>query len=128
MALTAEQRFDALVPIYASNPAKAVFLEMAEERTAPVSSCGWNEAKRNQAVALRAAHSMTLALDPLRAGGSGGQVTQKREGDLSISYGSASADSDTSGDLGQTAFGIQLNALIKGSFMFFATTGEDDCG
>lgn len=127
MALTAEQRFDALVPAFAAHPSKAVYLEMAEERTAPVSACGWNEAKRAQAVALRAAHTMTLALDPLRAGGSGGQIQQKREGDLSISFGGGSSSSRPLEDLEQTSFGIQLKSLVSSSFLLFGTTAEDDC-
>lgn len=122
MALTAEQRLDALLPGYASEPSKAVYLEMAEERTAAVSVEGWNEAKRSQAVALRAAHMMTLALEPVRAGGAGGPVTQKREGDLSVSFGGSSSASRSFDDLEQTSFGLQLKGLIRGTFSLIGTT------
>ncbi len=122
MALTAEQRFDVLCPEYKTHADKQVYLEMAEERTAPASACGWNEVKRAQAVALRAAHMMTLSLDPTRSGGAGGPVTQKREGDLSLSFGSSSSSNRAQDDLEQTSFGLQLKALVKASFSLIGVT------
>lgn len=126
MALTATQRFDAICPEFKGSASKAAFLEMSEEMTAPVSATGWDEGKRASAVALRAAHMITLSLSAERAGGAGGQVTQKREGDLAVSFGGSSSRNTAISDLDQTAFGIQLQALVRGSFMLLDTTGGDD--
>lgn len=127
MARTAAQRFDVICPEFKDHADKAAYLEMADELTSAASSCGWNDAKRTQAVALRAAHMMTLSLSPERAGGTGGQITQKREGQLSLSFGGNSS-TRRAGDLDQTSYGIQLQALISGSFLLIGTTGDyDDC-
>ena len=126
MALTASQRFDIICPEFKDHADKSAYLEMAAEMTSAASACGWNDAKRTQAVALRAAHLMTLNLSPERAGGSGGPITQKREGELSLSFGWSSSASRSIGDLEQTSYGLQLQALISGSFLFIGTTGGCD--
>ncbi len=114
MALTVEQRLDALVPQYATHPAKAAHIEMAEEQTSSASSQGWNDAQRSRAVALRAAHTLTLALDPAFAGGGGGGVQVRREGDLQITYRTTSAKVfEKYPDLAQTSFGTELIGLIN---------------
>lgn len=125
MALTAVQRFDVICPEFRDHADKSAYLEMAEEMTSPASTCGWNDAKRTQAVALRAAHMMTLSLSPERAGGTGGQITQKREGQLSLSFGGNSS-AQRAADLDQTSYGMQLQSLISGSFLFVGTTGGCD--
>ena len=123
MALTAEQRFDVLCPDYKAHPDKLVYLEMADERTSTVRASGWSEGKRAQAVALRAAHMMTLALDPMRAGGSAGPITGKSEGKLSVQFGTSVASQQKGmDDLDQTSFGLQLRGLIRGTFLFLDTT------
>lgn len=115
--LTAEQRFDLIAPQYSGNASKSSYLEIAEERTARVSCGGWTVTSRPQAVALRAAHMMTLALDPtLTSGSEAGPVTQKREGDVWVTY-SSGAVSASDGDLGLTKYGRQLLTLAKETFV-----------
>lgn len=127
MALTASQRLDVLAPQFAGHSAKDSFLAMADELVAPASSCGLPSERRSQAVALQAAHLMTLAYDPSYAGGaSGGAVTSKREGDLSLSYGSAAGAAADDADLSQTTYGRQLLELVRRSFTFIGVTGGDD--
>ena len=126
MALTAAQRLDLIAPQFAGHASQASYLAMAAELVAPASSCGWTADRRNQAVALQAAHLMTLAYDPSYAGGaSGGAVTSKREGDLSLSYGSVQSASDDA-DLSQTTYGRQLLELVRRSFVFIGVTGGSD--
>lgn len=109
MSLTAEQIFDAIAPSYASNASKAVYLEMSEDRT---SACAFGS-NRPQAVALRAAHMITLDLGGDQSG-SGGQITGKKEGNLSLTFAGPSA-SQSDDDLSMTKYGKQLKGLIKGN-------------
>lgn len=117
--MTPVEIFDAIAPKLAANSAKLVYLQLAEDRTSP---CFFG-ANRSQAVALRAAHTMSLFLDPLRAGGTGGAITQKAEGDLSISFGAAQG-STVDNDLSQTSYGRQLDGLIRGSGAFVGVSGN----
>jgi len=124
MAATAEQIFDALAPLYASDPAKDIYLELAASRT---STCafGTNYA---QAVALRAAHMIELAKGTDYAGSGGaGPVTGKKEGQLSINYGAGNSEGNDS-DLVMTKYGRQLQGLINGNIAAVAVTGGYDKG
>jgi hypothetical protein len=84
-------------------------IDLAEIRTGQVYG-----AARPQAVALLAAHMLTLGN---RSGGSAGAVTSESVGPLSISYGASGAE----GDLGQTSYGVQLLELRE-SYVFSAMT------
>lgn len=128
MAMSAAQRLALVAPQFAGNVSVPLYIELAEEQTAPASACGMSEVRRAQAVALRAAHMMTLALDPSYAGGaSAGGVSSKSEGDLSLSYGSSSAAAKDA-DLSQTVYGRQLMELAASSFLLVGVTGGSCCG
>lgn len=129
MALSADIRLSLLAPTFAAHPLKAQYLEMAEELIAPASAGGWSATTRPQAVALRAAHIMTLANDLAFAGGAaGGAVSSKREGDLSVSYASTSADKRDA-DLSQTVYGRQLMELASANMLNFGIAGgSSNCG
>ena len=128
MALSAAQRLVLVAPQFAGNVNIPLYIELAEELTAPASACGMSEVRRTQAIALRAAHMMTLALDPSYAGGAtGGAVSSKREGDLSLSYGTSSA-ADKDADLSQTVYGRQLMELAASTFLLVGVTGGSCCG
>ena len=123
MGLSTEAIFDAIAPQYADNVAKAVYLEMAEERTAPASSSGWGEQRRRHAVALRAAHVLTMSTDPSFALGGGGGVSKKREGDLQVDYRVTAAKTyDLFPDLAQTSYGTELIGLIRSSMIGVGVT------
>lgn len=109
MALTVIQIFDAIAPGFAANPAKPTYIELAEDRT---SACAFGT-RRNHAVALRAAHAMTIDLGGDQSG-SGGQITGKKEGNLSLTFAAPSAN-DSDDDLSMTKYGKQLKGLIKGN-------------
>ena len=128
MSLTTEQIFDGIAPQYATSPAKAVYLEIADERTAPASVCGWSEQRRRHAVALRAAHVMTMSQDPSFALGGGCGVSKKREGDLQVDYRVTAAKTyDQFPDLAQTAYGTELIGLIRATMMPIGVTGLRSC-
>lgn len=119
MALTATQILTAIAPNLASNPLAAVYLEMAADRTAQ----GFFGAKREYAIAYRAAHMMTLFLSGVRTEGEVGPIASKSEGELSVSFGSVGGGSNDDGSLTQTTYGLELLALIKASGPFISVTG-----
>ena len=82
MALDATAQLALLAPTLSLNANAPSYIASACEE---LSSCFFGSSYE-KAVALLAAHTMTLALDPIRAGGVGGAVTSKREGQLSISF------------------------------------------
>lgn len=131
-ALTVEQYLQAVAPGVASDASASVYIEMAEQRT----NAQFYGEKRNQAVALLAAHIAFLftgsagSLGPgsgSSEGGSTGTILSKREGDLSVSYGSGAASSTGSSvsdsELAQTRWGLQLLALRKGCKPFMGVIG-----
>ena len=124
MALSVEQIFNAIAPGYAADADKATYIELAEMRT---STCAFGT-NYNQAVALLAAHLIELAKGDDHAGSGGaGPVTGKKEGQLSISYGSGSSENDDS-DLSMTKYGRQLQGLRRGNIAAVGVTGGADTG
>lgn len=123
MALTAEQIFNAIAPQFVSDPNKSTHLEIATLRTSQ--NCFGD--KYNLAIALRAAHTLTLTDTANNLGGSSGGVTSKREGDLALSFGGQSS-TGIKGDLGQSTYGVQLQNLIDGNILAINLTGLNiDC-
>lgn len=118
--MTPLQVLAAIAPTYAANPSVGVFLEMAEQR---ISTCTFGN-KRPQAVAFMTAHLMAMTTDPVRAGGAGGTITSKREGDLAVSYGAANSKYNDDAELSQTSYGQMLLGLIRGSVAFVGVSGD----
>lgn len=112
MALTARLILSAIAPKFDINPNRDVFLEMAALQT---SISHFGEEKYERAVALRAAHEMSLATT--RNLGESGSITSKSEGQLSVSFGGGGSRITPKGleSLIQTAFGHELLDLIEGS-------------
>ena len=124
MSLTAEQIFDAIAPEYKNHSDKATYLELAESR---ISSCAFG-VNRPHAVALRAAHDMTLNLGSDQSGSGGGPITGKKEGNLSIQYAGPSSGADNGDDLILTKYGRQLKGLMRGNIAAVGVTGGADNG
>lgn len=82
-----------------------VHLELAENQTGSVFGSA-----RNHAVALLAAHGMTLATRE----GMGGQVVSRKEGDLSVGFGAAGREASP---LGATSYGVELERLRRSYIM-----------
>lgn len=123
--LTIEQYLQAIAPNLLADASASIYITMAKERT----NAKFYGHKYNQAVALLAAHIAFLFTPQAGAMGPGsgnaeagttGTIVSKKEGDLSISYGSSgtsgiSASTNASdAELAQTRFGLQLLALRKG--------------
>ena len=117
MALSPTQYLAAICPQLAADANLSVYLEMA---TNQVSGCFFGT-NYNMAVALRAAHIYTLAQRPL---GDSGQISSKREGDLSVSYSTTSGESGGD-DLNQTHYGKQYMQLAKQSGAAMSVLGAD---
>ena len=99
-----------IAPQYDSVTNRATFLSLAAQN---VNACLFGD-KADQATAYLAAHYITLSAGGLRSGGEAGPITSKKEGDLSINFGSASSDVPT--DLTLTHFGqtfIQLSRSVN---------------
>jgi len=118
--MTASQILSAIAPQFDTDTNRATHIQLAVLRTS--TTCFGD--KYEYAVALRAAHTLTLsnlASSGVSSGGSGG-ITSKREGDLSISFGGTSS-TGVSGDLGQTSYGVELQNLIDGNILGIRITG-----
>lgn len=128
MSIAPSDRFTAIAPEYNSNASKAIYLQMADERLAAIDlGNGFSQNKRDQAVALLAAHIASLSNDFTRIGGAGGEITSKREGALSVGFASRDSGGDAFADFKQTKYGRQLIGLIRGTFTFAGviTTSTD---
>lgn len=111
--------FDLIAPQFKDSPDKLGFISLAQSRT---NACFYGNGA-DQAIALRAAHMMTLAS---RTSGDAGAILSKREGDLSVTY---AVMAGTGEDLDSTHYGRQLKGLRKGSGAFIGVTGGlDGCG
>ncbi len=130
-ALTVDEYLAALAPEFSSDAGRDVFVNMAEQRT---NKLFYGE-KTNQAIALLAAHiwyvlgagSEAVPGSGRSSGGSIGTVTSKREGDLSVGFGSGGVAAASVGvgdaDLAQSRWGLQLLALRKGCKPFMGVCG-----
>lgn len=112
---TASAILDVIAPELASDVKKADHLSLAELRT---DTTKFGD-KYNYAVALRAAHTLTIANQT--TGAASGAVKSRKEGDLSISYGTIKG---VNGYLSQTSYGIELLGLIRGNIPAYSITGS----
>lgn len=102
---TASEILSIIAPQFDSEATRQGHIDLAEAST----NSTYFGAQRSWAVALRAAHSLTISTDTARNGASG-PVTSKKEGDLAVSFGASK--SSGSGYLQLTAYGQELAALI----------------
>lgn len=121
MAQTASAIFDIIASQYATDPNKTDYITWARDMT---STC-WYGDNTERAIALRAAHMLTLDKRAQDNGG-GGEIASKREGDLAISYHKGNTDDNS--DLALTPYGRQLAGLRKASGAFIGVTGGRDDG
>lgn len=121
MSQTAPAIFDMIASQYASDPNKNNYIIIARSRT----NAGWYVDNAEYAIALRAAHMITLDKRAQDNGG-GGEIASKREGDLSIAYHKGNTDDNS--DLALTPYGRQLAGLRKESGAFIGVTGGLDDG
>ena len=124
--MTVQQIISVIAPQYSIDPDLDNIIILATQRTS-LSAFGDNF---NFAIALRSSHMLTLRdMNKLGVssglGGAVGAVTGKSEGSSSISFGSISGLSGTtgnkSGDLALTRYGLELLGLIAGNICGFST-------
>lgn len=127
MSLSITQIIDIIAPQYSADASLTNTITLATQRTSE-SAFGDNY---YYAIALRTAHILTLR--DMNSGGvsSGlggavGTITQKSEGNTSISFGSIAGITGTTGsktgDLGLTRYGIELLGLIAGNICGFSVS------
>lgn len=107
-----------IAPQFDTNVYRADHLELAALQV----SEGWFGAKYNFAVALVAAHMLSLNTSPDRQNGETGTIASKKEGDLSISF-AAGGMSDALNDYDQTHYGKQFLNLRKSCGIAMSITG-----
>lgn len=98
--MTPAEILAAIAPELAANPGMATHLQLAEGQTGDVYG-----GQRNHAVALLAAHSLTVA----GRGGYAGAVTSVKEGQLAMSF-AVRADADA---MESTSYGQELLRLRR---------------
>jgi hypothetical protein len=108
----------AIAPQFDNSAYRADHLELATLRV----SVGWFGAKYDFAVALVAAHMLSLNTSSDRQNGETGTIASKKEGDLSISF-SSGGMSDAMGDYDQTHYGKQFINLRKSCGIAMSITG-----
>lgn len=91
-----------------ADPDLATYLEMASAVLSPA----FFGVNYNRAVALKASHMYSLNNSPARSMGEAGAISQKSEGDISISFANASSGNDSEN---LTHYGQELQKLIKNS-------------
>lgn len=99
----------AIAPQFDADPLRNTHIELAKIRT---SLTAWSANKYPYAVALRAAHTLTLAKN--EADGISGEITSKSEGDQSISFSVGQGNNEY---LSQTSYGKDLLSLIHASIL-----------
>ncbi len=118
--MTASQILSAIAPQFDSDPNRNSHLQLAVKRTNSV-CFGENY---NYAIALRAAHTLTVTQTAQASGGAGGSITSKREGDLAITFSTPSSSSGGScDDLCSTSYGRELKGLIAGNLPAVSVCG-----
>jgi len=104
---------------YDSIVSRTDFIALAE---AQVTRC-WFKGKEDYAVALMTAHLISVFTPNYRKDGTGGAITSKKEGDLTISF-AQSQNKDT--DLNSTSYGLQFQRLAKAGGFIMSVTGGND--
>jgi len=127
MSLTVNQIIDAIASQYSTDTDLANFITLATQRTSET-DFGDNY---NLAIAYRTAHMMTLRDMNKNGvngglGGAVGNITSKKEGNTSISFGNLNNLTGTTGsqtgDLQLTRYGIELLGLIAGNICSFSVS------
>ena len=115
MALSISQRLQLLIPSLVGSMAPETqdqYIVMATYEVVPLGATHWTPELRQQAIALLAAHYISLFLNPARAYGAGGSITHKEEGKLMLKFSGSSSSSRLIEDLEQTSFGLRLKHLL----------------
>lgn len=114
--MSIETVLDAVAPEFAVDAAKATFISLATVRTSTVSFGDVTGEVYELAVALRAAHMMSLRDKATDTGGNSGKIGSQREGDLAVGFAPVIGVVQSI-RLDATSYGMQLVELINGQIM-----------
>lgn len=117
--VTASEILSAIAPQFDDASGRQTLLDLSESRT----SSTFFGTNRPEAVAYRAAHMLDMATNATALSGSSGPMTSKKEGDLSVSFGTTQ-DTGDSAYLSQTAYGRMLLDLMRSSGPATSVTGQ----
>ena len=118
--MTIEQILDTIAPQFSSSANKNDHITLARQRTS--SSCFGD--KYNYAVALRAAHTLTLANLSSSTGGGAGQISSIREMDRSITFYKTGSNNSSSQGLLATSYGVELQDMINNNILGYGVTAS----
>jgi hypothetical protein len=123
MADSASVIFDRIAKQWKDDPDKAAYIAEARDQT----SVNFYAKNYELAVALRAAHNMAIDKQGTEGGQTGGgEVSSKKEGDLSISYHKGSSTGSVTDEyFNKSIYGIRLKALRTGSGVTVSVAGID---
>jgi hypothetical protein len=123
--MSATSIFDRIASHLKDDPEKSEYISEAQGQT----SSDYYGTNYDRAVALRAAHNMTID-KPAESGvnSSGGQIVGKREGDLSLTFSQSGIEPGSNEDLSRTSYGVTLLGLRKGTCPSVSVTGGNLSG
>ncbi len=121
---TASQLLDFYAPQFKEDDDKATAISVARRRT---SDSAYGD-KKEDAVALMAAHLLAMRDRGVSTGGAGGQVASNKEGQLSQAFFKDDAAGTGDQTLSQTTYGSQLVSLRKGTILPMGASGGIDVG
>lgn len=111
MSYSISEILSAIAPQFNSDTKKDIHIDLAKRRT---SLTAFDTDKYQYAVALRAAHTLTLTKLEQDFPNASGAITQRSEGDQSISFYKGKEEDEY---LSLTTYGKDLLGLIKGTIL-----------
>ena len=118
--MSVSSKLTTIAPQFDTADNRDEFISIAQSQ---VNSCSFGT-NADLATAYLAAHYIQVTQDSALLAGTSGEITSKKEGDLSISYGNFSPKSG--GGLDATTWGRQFKAIRDSSMSFIGITGGSD--
>lgn len=122
--MSATSIFDRIASQLKDDPEKSAYIVEAQGQT----SQAYYGTNYDLAVALRAAHNMTIDKQSISGASGGGEIASMREGDLGISYHKSDGGSNDNDYLNKTNYGIRLLGLRRGTCPSVSVTGGNLSG
>jgi hypothetical protein len=122
--MSATSIFDRIASHLKDDPEKSEYISEAQGQT----SSDYYGSNYDLAVALRAAHNMTIDKQSESGADGGGEIASKREGDLAIGYHKSDGGGDDNDYLNKTNYGVRLLGLRRGTCPSVSVTGGNISG
>ena len=118
--MTVDSILSLIAPQFNDITNKNDYISLARLR---VNACMFGD-KTNLAIAYMTAHLIAVSTDPARGKGEAGNITSKKEGDLSVTYGNFNTNTNGNSDLNMTSYGQSFQGLLNGTIPAVWTLGE----